>query len=136
MKSGKSFGPSPEEDLSEHLQAKDYDLHFPSIERKVALNPKDQGPLFAPPIRRCPTCTKNAAIPSHQFTMDCPSELQRACYSGRKKEHKHKHFALVNVQMALGQTAGCPRVNRAKKFMCSPRNTGNINFSLWLTLAV
>ena len=24
--------------------------------------------------------------------------------------------------MALGQTAGCPRVNRAKKFMCSPRN--------------
>ena len=35
--------------------------------------------------------------------------------------------------MALGQTGGCPRVNRAKKFMCSPRNTGNINFSLWLT---
>ena len=52
--------------------------------------------------------------------------------SGRKKAHKHKLFALVNVQMALGQTAGCPRVNRAKKFMCSPRNTGNINFSLWL----
>ena len=54
--------------------------------------------------------------------------------SGRKKAHnKHRLFALVNVQMALGQTAGCPRVNRAKKFMCSPRNTGNINFSLWLT---
>ena len=53
--------------------------------------------------------------------------------SGRKKAHKHKLFALVNVQMALGQTAGCPRVNRAKKFMCSPRNTGNIDFSLWLT---
>ena len=53
--------------------------------------------------------------------------------SGRKKAHKHKLFALVNVQMALGQTAGCPRVNRAKKFMCSPRNTGNINFYLWLT---
>ena len=35
--------------------------------------------------------------------------------------------------MALGQTAGCPRVNRAKKFMCSPRSTGNIDFSLWLT---
>ena len=35
--------------------------------------------------------------------------------------------------MALGQTTRCPRVNRAKKFMCSPRNTGNINFSLWLT---
>ena len=35
--------------------------------------------------------------------------------------------------MALGQTAGCPRVNRAKKFMCSPRNTGSISFSLWLT---
>ena len=52
---------------------------------------------------------------------------------GRKKAHKHKLFALVNVQMALGQTAGCPRVNRAKKFVCSPRNTGNINFSLWLT---
>ena len=48
--------------------------------------------------------------------------------SGRKKAQKHKLFALVNLQMALGQTAGCPRVNRAKKFMCSPRNTGNINF--------
>ena len=35
--------------------------------------------------------------------------------------------------MALGQTAGYPRANRAKLFMCSPRNTGNINFSLWLT---
>ena len=51
----------------------------------------------------------------------------------RKKAHKHKLLALVNVQMALGQTAGCPRVNRAKKFMCSPRNTASINFSLWLT---
>ena len=50
-------------------------------------------------------------------------------FSGRKRAHKHKRFALVNVQMALGQTAGCPRVNRAKKFMCSPRNTGNINLS-------
>ena len=30
--------------------------------------------------------------------------------------------------MALGQTAGCPRVNRARKL-----NTGNKNFSLWLT---
>ena len=58
---------------------------------------------------------------------------QSAHVSGRKKAHKHKLFALVNVQMALGQTAGCPRVNRAKKFMCSPQNTGNINFSLWLT---
>ena len=54
------------------------------------------------------------------------------CYSGRKKTHKHERFALVNVQMALGQLVGCPRVNRAKKFMCSPRNTGKINFSLWL----
>ena len=128
--------------------------------------------------------------------------------SGRKKAHKHKLFALDNFQRALGQTAGCPGVNRAKKFtcanlwafcsqkllrekavasksghkskdnllnyanltlnygnltlnyanftlnhanlgserlkqphtlvhakkfMCSPRNTGNINFSLWLT---
>ena len=49
----------------------------------------------------------------------------------KKRHHKHKLFALVNVQMALGQTAGCPRVNRAKKFMCSPRNTGSINFFLW-----
>ena len=44
-----------------------------------------------------------------------------------------RHIYLVNVRMALGQTAGCPRVNRAKKFMCSPRSTGSINFSLWLT---
>ena len=34
--------------------------------------------------------------------------------------------------MALGQTPA-PRVNRAKKFMCSPRNTGNLKISLWLT---
>ena len=54
-------------------------------------------------------------------------------YPAEKKAHKHKLFALVNVQMAVGQTAGCPRVNRAKKFMCSPRNTGNTNFSLRLT---
>ena len=47
--------------------------------------------------------------------------------SGRKRAHKHKLFALV------GQTAGCPRVNWPKKFMCSPRNTGNINVSFWLT---
>ena len=60
-------------------------------------------------------------------------QLHFCCCSGRKKAHKHKLFALVNVQMALGQTAGCPRVNRAKKFMCSPRNTGNINFSLGST---
>ena len=52
---------------------------------------------------------------------------------GEKKAHKHKLFALANVQMALGQTTGCPRVNRAKKFMCSPQNTGNKSFSLWLT---
>ena len=63
----------------------------------------------------------------------CNQLQDRALLSGRKKAHKHKLFALVNVQMALGQSAGCPRVNRAKKFMCSPRNTGNINFSLWLT---
>ena len=61
------------------------------------------------------------------------SQERKRHISGRKKAHKHKLFALVNVQMALGQTAGCPKVNRAKKFMCSPRNTGNINFSLWLT---
>ena len=58
---------------------------------------------------------------------------QKRQKSGRKKAHKHKLFALVNVQMALGQTAGCPRVKRAKKFMCSPRNTGNRKNSLWLT---
>ena len=56
--------------------------------------------------------------------------------SGRKKAHKHKAFALVNVQMALGQAAGCPRLNRAKKFMCSSRNTGNINFPLMVNRRV
>ena len=50
-----------------------------------------------------------------------------------KKAHKHKLFALVNDQMGLGQTAGCPRVHQAKKFMCSPRNTGNKNVPLWST---
>ena len=47
---------------------------------------------------------------------------------GEKRPHKNKLYALVNVQMALRQTTGCPRVNRAKKFTCSPRDTGNINF--------
>ena len=64
---------------------------------------------------------------------DCFSTLGPNVRPGEKKAHKHKFFALVNVQMALGQTAGCPRVNRAKKFMCSPRITGNINFCLWST---
>ena len=36
--------------------------------------------------------------------------------SERKLARKHKLFALVNVQMALGQTDGCHRVSRAKKF--------------------
>ena len=31
-------------------------------------------------------------------------------------DSKHKLFALVNVQRELGQTAGCPRVNRANVF--------------------
>ena len=47
-------------------------------------------------------------------------------YSGRKKAHKHKLLALVNVRMALGQTAGCPRVNRAKKFICVRLETQEI----------
>ena len=61
------------------------------------------------------------------------SPKSRDFFPGEKKAHKHKLLALVNVQMALGQTAGCPGFNRAKKFMCLPRNIGNINFSLWLT---
>ena len=46
--------------------------------------------------------------------------------SGRKKAHKHELFALVNVQMALGQTAGCPRVNRATKSLCVRQETQEI----------
>ena len=71
----------------------------------------------------------------NKFALLCICNLNPRTYpqSLEKKAHKHKLFALVNIQMALGQTAGCPRVNRAKKFMCSPRNTGNIDFSLWLT---
>ena len=49
------------------------------------------------------------------------------------RARKHKLFALVNVQMPLGQTAGCPRVSQAKKLMCSPRNREEKNFSLWST---
>ena len=72
---------------------------------------------------------------SYPWSPNCGSRLpiKQRFNSGRKKAHKHKLFALVNFEMALGQTAGCPRVNRAKKLMCSPRNTGNTNFSLWLT---
>ena len=49
------------------------------------------------------------------------SDSKNNHFFGRKKAHKHKLFGLADVQMALGQTAGCPRVNRAKKFMCSPK---------------
>ena len=38
---------------------------------------------------------------------------------GEKRAHKHKMFALVNVQMALGQTAGCPRVSGPKSLCIS-----------------
>ena len=50
-------------------------------------------------------------------------------FLGEKKAHKHKLSALVNVQMSLGQTRGCPRVNRAKKFMCSLWLTGGLSQS-------
>ena len=55
--------------------------------------------------------------------------------SRRKKAHKHKLFALVNVQMALGQTAGCPRANRAKKLYVFASKHRKYKFfcSLWLT---
>ena len=73
-----------------------------------------------------------AKLQKQPNAIKCP-ETFKELFSERKKAHKHKLFALVNVQMALGQRVGCPRVNRTKKFMCSPRNTGNINSSLWLT---
>ena len=61
-----------------------------------------------------------------QFDRAC---LNRPTLSRRKKAHTHKLFALVNFQMALGQTAGCP----SQKVYVFASNTGNINFSLWLT---
>ena len=78
-------------------------------------------------------CSRNSSAPRHMPTLiiiNIYIYIFFVCThcSGRKKAHKHKLFALVNARMALGQTAGCPRVSRAKKFMCSPRNTGNINF--------
>ena len=66
---------------------------------------------------------------TEQFVPFAKTLGQSGVQSGCSKKTPLK----VNFQMALGQTAGCPRVNRAKKFMCSPRNTGNINFPLWLT---
>ena len=78
-------------------------------------------------------CSCCRALGSRYGAVGSPYRSSVPLKSERKKAHKHKLFAVVIVQMALGQMAGCPRVNRAKKFMCSPRNTGNINFSLWLT---
>ena len=85
--------------------------------------------------RKSLSIAKNQPKPSQEFSELFGPFIHKikGFTFGRKKAHKHKLFALVNVQMALGQTAGCPRVHRANKFMCSPRNTGNINFSLWLT---
>ena len=77
----------------------------------------------------------NDPLPNDPISFLLNTTLENSHRSGRKKAHEHKLFALVNVQMALGQTAGCPRINWAKKFMCSPRkkSTGNTNFSLPLT---
>ena len=46
-------------------------------------------------------------------------------YSGREKAHKRKVFALVNVQMALGQTAGCSRL-AGPKSLCVRLETQEI----------
>ena len=48
---------------------------------------------------------------------------------GEKKAHKHKLFALVNVQMALGQTAGCPNPKRPETRRNGPEM--DRNQALW-----
>ena len=94
------------------------------------------GFYFAPNVLRCfrvSFCGKRRPEEIHQKSPPVFNAKFPGKYSGRKKAHKHKLSALVNVQIALRQTAGCHRVKRAKKFMCSPRNTGHINVSLRLT---
>ena len=80
--------------------------------------------------KSCSPSQKNSASGCRLFLLE---NVYFCRTTGRKKAHKRKLFALLNVHMALGQTAGCPRANRPKKFMCSPQNTGNISFSLWVT---
>ena len=67
-----------------------------------------------------------AALAAHRVVTTVLTYNQRKLHlSRRKRAHKHKLFALVNVQMALGQRAGCPRVNRAKK-LCVRLETQDI----------
>ena len=103
----------------------------PGYRRRI--NQKNSRRLWRSRRRKSSSVFAGAAnFPAADFLAGkCPN-LGRDSIPGEKR-HMNINFALVNVQMALGQTAGCPRVNRAEKFMCSPRNTGNINFSLWLT---
>ena len=74
------------------------------------------------------------AIPAPTFLSVSPLESMR---SGGSIPPPQRGISaiLARYHMKTRQmgAAGCPRVNRAKKFMCSPRNTGNINFSLWLS---
>ena len=71
--------------------------------------------------------SENVLAPLAPFKNMSPALLKKS-FSGRKKAHKHKLFALVNIQMALGQGLVVPGLTGPKKFMRSPRNTGNVNF--------
>ena len=71
---------------------------------------------------------KDLYIPRWPFIRFYKITSEIALDSGRKKANRHKLFALVSVQMALGQTAGCPRVNLCV-FAWKHRN---IQFPLWL----
>ena len=51
----------------------------------------------------------------------------------KRKAHKHKLFALVNVQTGLGKQLVVPGLTGPKSLCVRLGNTGNINFALCLT---
>ena len=56
--------------------------------------------------------------------LECPGE----------KRHININFLLwLTSKWPWGKRLVVPGLTGPKRFMCSPRNTGNINFSLWLT---
>ena len=73
------------------------------------------------------------------FVHNSPKHLLRQNFPPREKFPGGKRHININFLLWLtsrwpwDKRPGRPRVNRAKKFMCSTRNTGNISFSLWLT---
>ena len=60
-------------------------------------------------------------------------EVGNADFPGEKRHININYFLWLTSIWPWDKRLIVPGLTGAKKFMCSPQNTGNINFSLWLT---